>query len=90
MENISHETYAEIRSRVYIGNVTYYNQLNRFVKEIEDENVPLLVLGESGSGKSSLLANWAQKYQELPQNENDFVILHFIGTTPASADYGNM
>lgn len=55
MENISHDMYAEMRSRVYIGKATYYMQLDRFVQERADDNLPLLVLGESGSGMKIIL-----------------------------------
>ncbi|PKN87602.1 MAG: hypothetical protein CVU46_03995 [Chloroflexi bacterium HGW-Chloroflexi-8] len=46
---------------------------------------PLVVTGESGSGKSALLANWVDQFQE--QNPKIPVIKHFIGATPFSADW---
>ena len=47
-----------------------------------------MVTGESGVGKSALLANWALEYRaHHPQN---LLIPHFIGTTPASTDWAAM
>ena len=31
-----------------------------------NENKPLVILGDSGSGKSALLANWVARYPALP------------------------
>jgi len=47
--------------------------------------LPLVVVGESGLGKSTLLAKWALDHQEV--NPSDVVIMHFIGSTRASADW---
>ena len=49
---------------------------------------PLVVLGESGSGKSALLANWAARYRE--KHTDAFMIQHYIGATPYSADWASM
>jgi tetratricopeptide (TPR) repeat protein len=49
---------------------------------------PLVVLGDSGSGKSALLANWAERYSQA--RPGDFVLVHFIGATPDSADWVRM
>eukprot|EP01114_Cavostelium_apophysatum_P012931 TRINITY_DN3020_c0_g2_i1.p1 TRINITY_DN3020_c0_g2~~TRINITY_DN3020_c0_g2_i1.p1 ORF type:complete len:1203 (-),score=303.44 TRINITY_DN3020_c0_g2_i1:33-3641(-) len=85
MEAMSHETYAEIRAKVYIGKSEYFNKLYQYLND--DTALPMLLLGESGSGKSSLLANFCLRHQADPANDNDLVLLHFAGTTPSSADY---
>ena len=65
-----------------MGRQEYYDRLDRHV---DSEDKPLVILGESGVGKSALLANWVRRYrQEHPQ---DLVFLHFIGSTPQSTDY---
>jgi tetratricopeptide (TPR) repeat protein len=46
--------------------------------------VGLLVLGESGSGKSALLANWLHRYRS--EHPDEVVLYHAIGATPQSAD----
>ncbi|MCJ7531867.1 MAG: DUF4062 domain-containing protein [Anaerolineales bacterium] len=45
----------------------------------------LVILGPSGCGKSALLANWALRYR--PAHAGEYVFLHFLGSTPGSADY---
>jgi nephrocystin-3 len=81
-ERLDHEAFAESRAAVYIGRQEYFDRLD---SHVEGQGEPLVVLGESGSGKSALLANWALRYREA--NPEDFVILYFIGSTTASADY---
>ncbi len=46
---------------------------------------PLVVLGESGSGKSALLANWLRDWRVA--HPGDFVFQHYIGGTPGSASH---
>lgn len=81
-ERLEHEAFAEVRRKVYIGRQEYYDALNGYVRS---DGPPLVLLGESGSGKSALLANWAYRYKK--ENPDDFMLLHFIGGTPDSADY---
>lgn len=52
---IDHEVFAQSRSMVYIGMQEYYDRLNA---HIEGKSQPLVIIGESGSGKSALIANW--------------------------------
>ena len=46
---------------------------------------PLVLLGESGSGKSALLTNWAERWRLA--HPTDFIFQHYIGGTPDSADH---
>ncbi|MFX0064189.1 MAG: tetratricopeptide repeat protein, partial [Candidatus Hermodarchaeota archaeon] len=89
-EREQHQAFAKSRERVYIGRKEYYERLDRHVKGTEEEERgrPLVVLGESGAGKTALLANWLQQYQE--EHPEAFVVAHFIGSTPASTDYGQI
>jgi len=77
-----HEAFALSRAQVYIGRQTYFDQLDAHVRS---DGEPLVILGESGSGKSALLANWAVRYRRAHQE--DLVLMHFIGATPGSADW---
>lgn len=81
-ERMEHEAFAGARRRVYIGREEYFRKLD---EHIESDGPPLVILGEPGSGKSALIANWAQRYRE--KHPNDFLLLHFIGSTPESTDY---
>ncbi len=76
------EAFAESRRRVYIGRPDYYEALDVHAL---GEGGPLVVLGESGSGKSALLANWLHHWRQA--HGGDFVFQHYIGATPGSADH---
>ena len=75
-----HEAFAEIRRRTYIGRPDYYETLDRYAA---GEGVPLVLLGDSGSGKSALLANWIDRRCKV--HPKDFIFQHYIGSTPDSA-----
>jgi len=77
-----HEAFAEIRRRTYIGRPDYFERLDRHAAS---DGGPLVLLGDSGSGKSALLANWLDHWRQgYPQ---DFIFQHYIGSTPDSADH---
>jgi len=82
---IEHDAFASLRRKVYIERKDYYGRLN---KHAAGDGPPLVILGESGSGKSALLANWAYTYQQ--EHPEDFMICHYIGSTVDSADYIQM
>ena len=84
-EAAEHEVFARSRARVYIGRQTYFDQLDAHARA---DGPPLVILGESGSGKSALLANWAMRYRV--EHPDDLLLMHFIGATPASADWAAM
>jgi tetratricopeptide (TPR) repeat protein len=85
-EKFDHAAYAQSRERVYIGRPGYFARLDAHAEGKGDQ--PLLILGESGSGKSALLANWAAQYR---QAHPDILLLeHYIGATPSSADWAAM
>jgi nephrocystin-3 len=81
-EALDHEAFAESRAGVYIGRQEYFDRLDAHVKSDEP---PLVLLGESGVGKSALLANWLRHYRE--DHPDTFLLLHFVGSTAQSADY---
>ena len=80
-EAAGHEAFARSRAGVYIGRQDYFDRLDAHV---EGDGPPLVVLGESGSGKSALLANWFLDYSA--KHHDDFALIHFIGSTSDSAD----
>lgn len=77
-----HEQFANSRAAVYIGRQTNFEILDRHVNSSDQ---PLVILGESGSGKSALLSTWALKYKE--EHPDELLIMHFIGASPYSADW---
>jgi hypothetical protein len=84
-EAAEHEAFAQSRARVYIGRQEYYERLDEHARS---DGPPLVVLGESGLGKSALLANWAMRHRAAHPAE--LLLMHFIGATPASADWAAM
>ncbi|MFQ5644525.1 MAG: tetratricopeptide repeat protein, partial [Thiogranum sp.] len=72
-------------SQVYIGRQNYYDRLDAHA---QGTGTPLVVLGESGSGKSALLANWAFRFRKA--NPDTLLIQHYIGSTLYSADWASM
>jgi tetratricopeptide (TPR) repeat protein len=81
-EAMDHEAFARSRGEVYIGRQSYYDRLDEHAR---GDGEPLVLLGESGSGKSALLANWALNYRR--DHPDEPLLVHFIGATPYSADW---
>jgi tetratricopeptide (TPR) repeat protein len=84
-EAAEHEAFARSRAGIYIGRSAYSDALDAHAA---GDGEPLVLLGESGAGKSALLANWALGYREAHPDE--LVALHFIGSTPQSTDWAAM
>jgi tetratricopeptide (TPR) repeat protein len=81
-ETAMHELFASNRARVYVGREDYYERLDDAAR---GDGPPLVVLGASGLGKSALLANWTIRYRAA--HPDDFNFVHFLGASPASADW---
>jgi len=78
---LQHEAYAAPRRRIYLGGERYLNNLNQ---ALGGGAQWILIEGESGSGKSALLANWAD---QLSSASEDLIIhTHFLGANPSAAD----
>jgi len=77
-----HEAFAETRRRTYIGRPDYFEALDRHTT---GDGGPLVLLGDSGSGKSALLANWLDHWRK--DHPQDFIVQHYIGGTPDSAEH---
>lgn len=72
-----------------------FNTLEDFCddQQIHEPRPPLLILGDSGSGKSALLANWLQRRQRNMSRSraaDDYVFYHAVGCTRHSMDVRNM
>ena len=76
-----HEAFAEMRRRTYIGRAEYVEALDRHAA---GDGGPLVLLGESGGGKSALLANWLAHWRT--DHPRDWIVAHYIGGTADSAD----
>jgi len=86
IENFAHSTYAESRRRVYIPK---YDILQKLYNYLQDDNTaPVALIGESGIGKSTTLANWSSKLQS--KSTKTTVITHFVGCSSSSGDYSSL
>jgi len=84
-EDRDHEAYARSRrTEFYVGRDEYFKSLDDYTRS-GAEGMGMTVLGESGGGKSALLANWADKWKK--KNPDDFVFQHYIGSSPISASH---
>lgn len=84
-ETAEHEIFARSRTAVYIGRQEDFKILDDHA--IAD-GPPLVVLGESGSGKSALLANWALRHRL--DHPGTLVLMHFVGASQTSTDLCSM
>ena len=88
-EREAHEAFADVRKRVYIGREEYFEAIDKHFESVaRGENEPLVILGTSGCGKSALVANWCGRFEE--KNPDDFLFMHFIGSSPESASHLNL
>jgi tetratricopeptide (TPR) repeat protein len=84
-ETSNHEFSAESHVGVYLRRQPDFEELD---EHADGDGPPLVVIGQSGLGKSALLANWALEYRD--RHPEKLVLLHFIGSTPQSADWAAM
>jgi len=79
---LDHEAYSASRRTVYIGRDEDMDRLNAHAA---GDGPPLVIAGESGGGKSALLANWTHTWSQ--QHPETPVLVHFIGAAPDSANW---
>ena len=72
----------ESRTNYYISDEDATKQLDDFLNH--PEWPVMIITGQSGSGKSALLANWFKQHQD---DERQNIICHFIGNGCILSDY---
>lgn len=82
IERRANEAYAHTRRRAYVPNPAYIHRLTAFANDADSERKPLVVIGKSGSGKSSLIAYWSNEYRNI--HPHVFVITHYVGASHSS------
>jgi hypothetical protein len=81
-ERLRHETYGAARRRLYFAGEDYFRTLDAAMKAKRFQ--PVLITGQSGAGKSALLANWMARWSKThPKTE---VITHHLGCGTDAAD----
>jgi len=78
----AHEAFGKDRTEVFVGRVDILKNIQDYINEAG--KYPLVVYGESGIGKSALMAYSIQQTTEKHPDGN--VISRFIGATPESSD----
>ncbi|EGG14473.1 TPR repeat-containing protein [Cavenderia fasciculata] len=81
-ERFLHTIFAKHLTKLYVENEQYNLQLDTFITK--HKNV-LMVHGDQGMGKSSLLSNWVLKHRE--HHPEDLVVSNWIGASPSSTKY---
>ena len=97
-ERNDHEGFAATRRRAYVENRKILAQLDGYVEDgawrNDDEDgtvqsgrrsLPLVITGESGAGKSALLAHWSEQFRR--NNPDTFLVTHYVGATASSTDF---
>ncbi len=84
-ERSAHKAFASSRSRAYIGRQEYFSRLDA---QASGDGLPLAITGESGAGKSALLANWIESFQR--RHPDRLMLEHFIGASASSTDWKSM
>ncbi|MFH0953762.1 MAG: DUF4062 domain-containing protein [Verrucomicrobiota bacterium] len=82
-ERMAHEAHAKSKLFACIDRPAHLKALNDFAAPAEHDGKGLIVTGESGSGKTSLLAAWVRDWAKT--HPEDFLFQHYFGATPDSA-----
>ena len=75
----SHETFAANRIKVFIGREDILNIIAQYISSTDPH--PLIIWGDSGVGKSSLMAKAVKQVHKTKQ----VIVSRFIGTTPETS-----
>lgn len=81
-ERMRHEAYSATRRRLYLGGERYFESLNQAM--VAKPFRPVLITGQSGGGKSALLANWVTEWSR--SHKKAAVIVHHLGCGADAAD----
>ncbi len=81
-ERSRHAAFSLSRRRAYIPNPKYLKALN---DHVASDDPPLVMYAESGSGKSSLFAYWAEQYRR--KNPEAHIIEHYVGIGATATDH---
>jgi nephrocystin-3 len=82
-EAAGHEAYARSKLLAYVERPSHTAALDHFVSA-ESTGRGLALTGESGGGKTALLAAWMRQWRQ--RHSDDFTFEHYFGATPESAN----
>lgn len=77
--------YSRVSQYVFVPTKeAYFSILDQYADTVEgDVKKPLVLVGNEGSGKSALLANWVAKRREH-KHRDEFLFQHFVGCSAQS------
>lgn len=78
----SHRDFGEDRAKFFVGRQTYLDCISDYLRN--DASHPLALYGESGSGKSALMARAVSAATN--HHSSAVIVQRFIGATPNSSD----
>ncbi|XP_041473273.1 TPR repeat-containing protein DDB_G0287407-like [Lytechinus variegatus] len=87
-EHAQHETFLITRRGMggkLVGGEAYLEEIDKHALNglgREDERKSVVLLGDAGSGKSCVLANWIERHRE--RYSDDILAVHFVGCTSNS------
>ncbi|QFY90870.1 DUF4062 domain-containing protein [Magnetovirga frankeli] len=81
-QELAHQAFAEQRLTSHVPRPELLQRLDGF---LAGDQPILLLSGASGSGKSALLAHWAQQVQWPQAASNPRQLFHYVGATPESS-----
>lgn len=82
-ERLMHEAHAKNKLFACIERPAHLAALTAFSDMADHGGKGVVVTGESGGGKTALLADWAGKWGR--ENPDDFLFQHYFGATPNSS-----
>ena len=82
-----HETFMETRAKCVLGRDTQLDEIRDYITKDESRS-PFILVGNSGSGKSSIMARSAKEICTMVESGEckAKVFCHFVGATPGSTD----
>ena len=83
MERRRHEAYGASRLGMYLGGRKYFTKIDRAIHRTNGFK-PVLITGESGGGKSALVANWLQTHASA--HPDTLIFVHYLGAGADTAD----
>lgn len=84
-ERLAHRTFVDSRAGILVPRRPLLNDLTG---RLSRQPLPVVVSGEPGSGKTSLLVGLALELGEA--NPGGFLFTHFVGASASSADYAQI
>ena len=80
-EHIQQKAFLRSHTNAYIPMQDYFDRLDRF---ISGHTNTLVIAGESGMGKSALIANWIARSES---KQYGHLVYHFIGKSDSESNY---